>query len=131
PGWWFAATVGGLWRSHDRGASWECVSGAMRSGTWGAVACVPGSAEVFAGGGDPQRGDAAIGGGPGLWRSTDHGAPGSWRREGPATLGDGIVTRIVVEGRDPRDVLVASDRGVFVARRDGKAWRWSKLGGFG
>ncbi len=124
------ATVGGIWRTTDAGRRWQRVSDAMRPGVWGAVAITPGDSEVFAGGGDPSLNDAAVAGGPGLWRSTHYGDPGSWTHVVSRAFDRTVIVRIRVDPREPHEVYVATRTGVYLGRHVGKEVRWSRLDRF-
>src|SRR5437867_2267069 len=101
----WVTTMGGIWRSLDRGRSWQCVSyeagpGStcdLQSGAFGAVAVNPANtSEVFAGGGDPNY-TAYAGGGPGLWRSVADGDAKTWKCEPVGFASTAVVRRIRVD----------------------------------
>ncbi|HWD37279.1 MAG TPA: hypothetical protein VG944_00390 [Fimbriimonas sp.] len=124
----FGATGGGLWKSTDAGATWNCVTdGFLGSSSVGAVAVSDSNPDVvYIGTGEREiRGD--ISEGDGLYKSTDAGK--TWKRAGLENTR--TISRIVVDPKDPNDVYVAAlghtyapgpDRGVYKSTDGGQTW---------
>jgi photosystem II stability/assembly factor-like uncharacterized protein len=121
---------GGVWKSANGGATWEPVFEKESVAAVGAVAIDPTDERVvWAGTGEGNpRNDVSYG--DGLYKSTD-GAK-TWRRVGLA--GVWSISRIAIDPRDPRHVVVAAfgdpfkdsvDRGVYVTFDGGQTWNKS------
>jgi len=124
----FGATGGGLWKSADSGATWNCVTdGFLSSSSVGAVAVSESNPDVlYIGMGEREiRGDFAEG--DGVYKSTDAGK--TWRHVGLKSTC--VVSRIVIDPKNPDVVYVAAlghvfgptpDRGIFKSIDGGKTW---------
>src|SRR5262245_810006 len=68
---WFGGTGGGVWKTTNAGATWECTSDGTFGGSIGAVAVADSDPNVvYAGGGEVTvRGNVSHG--SGLWKSED------------------------------------------------------------
>lgn len=114
---WFAATVGGVWRTTDSGHRWVRVSDrdassiGMLPGVFGAVVVVPGTGEVIVGGGDPSYFDPARSGGKGLWHSTSSGDAGTWTPENASALESAVIFRLRVGPN--QDIYAATSAGLY------------------
>jgi photosystem II stability/assembly factor-like uncharacterized protein len=118
---------GGVWKSSDGGATWEAVFEKQTVAAVGAVAIDPTNERfVWVGTGEANpRNNVSYG--DGLYKSTD-GAK-TWRRVG--LLGVWSISRIAVDPRDPRHVVVGAfgdpfkdspNRGVYVTFDGGATW---------
>ena len=116
----YAGTAGGgIWKTTDGGASWQNVSDAIGLASVGAIAVDAGNdRSVWAGGGETNPRNDVIPEG-GLYHSIDGGR--RWSRLNFA--GAGGISRILVDPKDPKHVLVgvlgdvfgpSENRGVYV-----------------
>ena len=121
------AAGGGIWRSHDAGASWTPAFESMPVNSIGAIAIAPSNKNiVWAGTGEANpRSDVSWG--DGVWLSTDGGA--KWRHRGLDATSQ--ISRILVDPRHPYSALVGAlgdpfkdseDRGVYRTIDGGKTW---------
>ncbi len=121
---------GGVGRAVNGGATWQAVFEKQRVSAIGAVAIDPINEKVvWAGTGEANpRNDVTYG--DGLYKSTDGGK--TWNRSGLA--GAWSISRIVIDPRDPRHVVVgafgdpfkdSANRGVYVTFDGGTSWRKS------
>src|SRR5262245_11075381 len=77
----FGSTGGGVWRTTDGGASWECISDGFFGGSIGAVAVSESDPNViFVGEGEKTVRGNVSSGIKGVWRSTDAGK--TWKNVG-------------------------------------------------
>ncbi len=123
----FGATGGGVWKTTDAGATWDCVSDGFFGGSIGAVeVCAADRNVVYVGGGEVTvRGNVSHG--SGMWKSTDAGK--TWKSIG---LGDAHhIPRIRSHPKNADLVYVAAlghlygpnkERGVFRSKDGGKTW---------
>ncbi len=121
------ACGGGVWKTEDGGARWECVSDGYFGGSIGALAVSAWDPNVvYAGGGETTvRGNVSHG--EGVWRSDDAGR--TWKHAG---LPDSRhIGRLRVHPRDPDLVYAAAlghlfgpneERGIFRSRDAGQSW---------
>jgi len=124
----FGATGGGVWKTTDAGATWNCVSdGFFGSSSVGAIAVSDSNPDiVFAGTGEREiRGD--ISEGDGLYKSIDGGK--TWARSGLEDTR--TISKIVIDPKNPKIVYVAAlghiygpnaERGVFKSTDGGASW---------
>lgn len=125
----FVASVGGIWRSTDRGRRWQRVSDDFLATIFASVAVNPAmSSEVFAGGGDPNYGGANAANGLGIWRSTSNGDFGTWTKVSPPELDDQVISRIIIDPASPNHVYAATSIGVYRGSRMGSTITFSRLG---
>ena len=122
------SVAGGVWKSADAGHTWEPIFEDQKVASIGALAIAPSDPNViYVGTGEACiRGDSSFG--DGVYKSIDAGK--TWSHVG---LSDSRhIGRIVIDPRDPNVVLVAalghaygpnSERGIFLSRDGGKAWR--------
>ncbi len=119
---------GGLFRTRNGGLTWDDVWSSHPVASVGAVAIAASDPRiVWAGTGEPNpRNDASYG--DGVWVSHDDGA--HWRHAGLER--SFIVSRILIDPRNPRTVLVGAlgdsfndspDRGVYRTTDGGATWR--------
>jgi photosystem II stability/assembly factor-like uncharacterized protein len=123
----FGATGGGVWKTNDGGANWDCVSDGFFGGSIGAVeVCLADRNVVYVGGGEVTvRGNVAHG--SGMWKSTDAGK--TWKSIGLADTHH--IPRVRTHPKNPDLVYVAAlghlhgpskQRGVFRSKDGGKTW---------
>lgn len=124
----FGATGGGVWKSTDSGANWNCVSdGFFTTATIGALAVSESNPDiVWAGTGEGcVRGN--ISHGDGVYKSTDGGK--TWAHMGLKETH--TVTRIRIHPANPDTVYVAAlghiygsnkERGVYKSTDGGRTW---------
>src|ERR1044072_7352726 len=125
----FGATGGGLWKTTDSGATWNCVTdGFIKTSSVGAIGVSDSNPDVvYIGMGERDiRGD--ISEGDGVYKSTDAGK--TWTHMGlKATM---TVSQIDVDPKNPAAVYVAalgpvygpsSQRGVFKSTDGGRSWK--------
>jgi len=143
----FASTVGGVWRSKNSGRVWYRVTDNLAQpvgvgavdvlppARWGCVAAAGGgSAEVFAGSGDPNYAaslyptarDSSLG--QGIWRSAAGGNPGTWTRVTPPSLDGQTIFRIRIDP-STQDVYAATSRGIWKGVHSGTLMTWSRVDG--
>lgn len=123
----FGATGGGVWKTTDGGATWDCVSDGFFGGSIGAVeVCAADRNVIYVGGGEVTvRGNVSHG--SGMWKSTDAGK--TWKFIG---LGDTHhIPRVRSHPKNADLVYVAAlghlygpnqERGVFRSKDGGKTW---------
>ncbi len=124
----FGACAGGVWKTHDAGLYWECVTdGFLNTASIGALAVAPSDPNViYAGTGEATiRIDVTHG--DGMYRSTDAGK--TWSHIGlPESRHIG---EIIIDPRDPDVVYVAAlghaskdnpERGVYRTTNGGADW---------
>jgi hypothetical protein len=127
----FVTTVGGIWRSLDRGRRWQRVSDEFLAAELASIAINPDNpAEVFVGGGDPNYHGASGATGIGIWRSTTGGNPGTWSKVSPAELDNRVIYRLRIDPDGTNDVYAATSAGVYVGTHSGATMSWARLGGF-
>lgn len=125
----FASTVGGVWRSTDRGRRWQRVSDDIMSGNASFVAVNPSNpAEVFAGEGDPDSLPTKPG--TGIIRSTSGGDPGSWTDVSGTELAGALVFEVLFGPAPTNTIYAATNAGVFTGTHTASGITWSLLGSF-
>ncbi len=123
----FGATGGGVWATHDGGSNWKNISDGYFGGSIGAVAVSEWDPNViYAGGGEKTvRGNVSHG--YGMWKSTDRGK--TWKQIGLTDTRH--IPRIRIHPRNPDLVYVAAlghlfgpneERGVFRSKDGGATW---------
>ncbi len=127
-GLYFAGVAGGgLFRTRNGGLTWDDVWSSQPVASVGAVAVAPSDPHiVWAGTGEPNpRNDASYG--DGVWVSHDDGE--HWRHAG--LDGAFIVSRILIDPRDPRTLIVgalgdsfndSTERGAYRSTDGGLTW---------
>ncbi|MBK7797247.1 MAG: glycosyl hydrolase [Saprospiraceae bacterium] len=123
-----ATTGGGVWKTSDKGESWNNISDGYFGGSVGAVEISASDPDIlYAGTGEETlRGNMSSGNG--IWRSTDAGR--TWTHMGLA--GTKQISRVRIHRKDPNNVLVAAignvfrpgpERGIFKSIDGGKNWK--------
>jgi photosystem II stability/assembly factor-like uncharacterized protein/HPt (histidine-containing phosphotransfer) domain-containing protein len=125
---WVGAATGGLWKSVNRGLTWEPVFDDQPVASIGSVAVDPSNPDVVwvgTGEGNPRN---SVSVGNGVYKSLDGGR--TWRHLGLEKTER--IHRLVVHPRDSRVAWAAAlgqawgenpDRGVFKTEDGGKTWR--------
>ncbi len=122
------AAGGGVWKTENGGATWAPVFDQQDVGSIGAIALDPASDDVvWVGTGETNpRNDVTFG--TGLYNSRDGGK--SWTYAGLAKTMQ--ISKIIVDPRDPRRIVVAAmgdffadspDRGVYRSTDGGRTWQ--------
>ncbi|MEM1401876.1 MAG: glycosyl hydrolase [Pseudomonadota bacterium] len=123
------AAGGGVWKTHNAGASWENISdGQIPVGTIGAITVAPSDANViYVGTGEAPIRGVTTAQGEGLWKSTDAGRTFSFMGLADA----GQIAKIEVHPTDP-DIAWAAvqgqiwspnpERGVYRTKDGGETW---------
>jgi len=126
----FGATGGGVWKTHNGGVTWENISdGYFNTGTIGGIAVAPSNADViYVGTGEsPVRG-VTTSHGDGVYKSVDAGK--TWEHLGLEATSQ--ISKVVVHPGDADIVYVAAqgnpwaaseERGVYRSRDGGKTWK--------
>jgi photosystem II stability/assembly factor-like uncharacterized protein len=122
-----AAATGGVWKSVDKGLTFQPAWPAGRTQTIGALAVAP-DGTLYAGTGEAgPGGGSSTYGGTGVYRSTDHGA--TWQYIGLQETNR--IGRIVVDPKDPQRIFVAGTgplylhgggRGLYLSQDGGATW---------
>ncbi len=123
----FGSAGGGIWRTQDKGQSWENISDGYFGGSIGAVAVSEYDNNViYAGGGEKTvRGNVSFG--YGVWKTTDAGK--TWQSMGLDKSRH--IGRIRIHPKNPDLVYVAAmgnlfapndQRGVFRSKDGGQTW---------
>ena len=123
------AAGGGVWKTHNAGASWQNISDDdFKVGTIGAVAVAESDHNViYVGTGEAPIRGVTTSHGDGVWKSTDGGQ--SWQHIGLPESGQ--IARIQIHPKDADTAWVAvqgqiwgpnEERGVFKTSDGGKSW---------
>ncbi|MCG6954410.1 MAG: hypothetical protein LJF04_00335 [Gemmatimonadetes bacterium] len=124
---WVASATGGLWKSTNRGTTWDPVFDGQATGTFGVVAVAPSDHDVVWAGTGEQNNRQSSSWGDGVFRSTDGGK--TWTHLGLEDTR--AIGRILVDPTNPDVALVGAlgnlwapseDRGVFRTTDGGKTW---------
>jgi photosystem II stability/assembly factor-like uncharacterized protein len=121
------AAGGGVWKSTNAGQSWQPVFDQQDVQSIGAIAINPANEnDVWVGTGEgAPRNDVMTG--DGVYRTSDGGR--SWQHV--LRLHDALITKIEIDSRDPKIVLVgvlgdpfadSNDRGMYRTNDGGKTW---------
>ncbi len=125
---WVASATGGLWKSANRGTTWDPVFDGEPTGTFGVVALAPSDPSVVWAGTGEQNNRQSSSWGDGVYRSTDGGR--AWSHLGLDSTR--AIGRILVDPTDPDVALVgalgnlwapSSQRGVFRTTDGGRTWK--------
>lgn len=125
----FGAVGGGVWKTSDGGANWECISDSVfQSSSVGAITVAPSDPNViYVGMGEADM-RSNISYGDGVYKSTDGGK--TWKHMG-LKKSDAIAT-IAVHPKNENTLFVASvgnpfapnpERGVFKSTDGGETWK--------
>jgi photosystem II stability/assembly factor-like uncharacterized protein len=126
--WYIASASGGLWKTTNRGLTFEPIFDRGGSYSLGCVTLDPKNPDVVWLGTGENQAQRAIGYGDGVYRSTDAGK--TWQNMGLRESEH--IARIVVDPRDSNVILVASqgplfsaggDRGLFKTTDGGRTWK--------
>ncbi len=124
---WVASATGGLWKSTNRGTTWDPVFDGQPTGTFGVVAIAPSNPDVVWAGTGEQNNRQSSSWGDGVFRSTDGGR--TWTHVGLENTR--AIGRILVDPQNPDVALVgalgnlwapSADRGVYRTTDGGKSW---------
>ncbi len=125
---WVAAATGGLWRSTNKGATWEPMLEDAPVSTFGDVAIAPSNPDVVWVGTGEQNNRQSTSWGAGVWRTTDRGA--HWAHVGLGATRQ--IGRVAVDPSNPDRAWVAAagnlwapnpERGVFRTTDGGRTWQ--------
>lgn len=125
---WVASATGGLWKSTNRGTTWDPVFDGQPTGTFGVVAVAPSNTDVVWAGTGEQNNRQSSSWGNGVYRSTDGGE--TWTHLGLENTR--AIGRILVDPSNPDVALVGAlgnlwaaseDRGVYRTEDGGRTWR--------
>ena len=125
----FGACAGGVWKTTDAGAYWQCVSdGYFSTSSVGALAVAPSDSNVIYAGTGETTIRIDVSHGDGVYKSTDEGR--TWTNVGLRDTRH--IGKIRVHPHDPDTVWVAAlghafgpnpERGVFKSDDGGQTWR--------
>lgn len=122
-----AAATGGLWKSTDKGTTWQPLFDHQATSTFGDLAIAPSDPDVLWVGTGEQNNRQSTSWGHGVYRSLDGGE--TWAYRGLA--GTRHIGRVVVHPHNPDIAWVAAqgnlwkptpDRGVFRTTDGGRSW---------
>jgi len=126
--WYVAAASGGLWKTVNRGLTWQPVFDRGGSYSLGCVTVDPKDSNIVWLGTGENQSQRAIGYGDGIYKSTDAGR--TWKNMG---LPDSEhIAKILIDPRDSSKVLVAvqgplfaegGDRGLYKTTDGGATWK--------
>ncbi|MBC7287834.1 MAG: hypothetical protein H5T86_07275, partial [Armatimonadetes bacterium] len=124
-------TRSGIHKTTDGGRSWRWIRAGFPevkrysySAPIAAVCFDPANPDVvYAGVGQPREGKSGLGA---IYKSDDCGE--TWRLAAQGLPADAIVSDIEVRPDNPREVLAATNRGVFLSEDGGATWRLSSDG---
>jgi photosystem II stability/assembly factor-like uncharacterized protein len=126
--WYVAAASGGLWKTTNRGLTFEPIFDQGGSYSLGCVTLDPKNPDIVWLGTGENQAQRAIGYGDGIYRSTDAGK--TWQNMGLRESEH--IAKIVVDPRDSNVLLVASqgplfsaggDRGLYKTTDGGRTWK--------
>jgi len=119
------APSGGLWVTHDGGATWETHTDDMPTlGVSAVIVDYSNPDVVYMGTGDRDAGDAA---GTGVWKSLDAGL--TWQ---PLNTGmeTSVVSRLLMHPTNSNILLAATSTGIYRTENAGLTWVKSNSGNF-
>ena len=125
--WYVAVGSGGVWKTTNAGTTWAPLFDKQASYSIGCVTLDPSNSNTVWVGTGENVGGRHVGFGDGVYRSRDGG--GSWEQVGLAESQH--ISKIVIDPRDPKVVLVASqgplwspggERGLFRSSDGGATW---------
>lgn len=121
------AASGGMWKTVNKGTTWEPIFDSTNDNTFGDIAIFAGDSRIIWAGTGEQNNRQSSSWGGGVYRSTDAGA--TWRFVGLA--GTASIGRVLTHPSDPNVAWVAAvgnlwkptaDRGVFKTTDAGRTW---------
>lgn len=119
------APSGGLWISHDAGATWESHTDAMPTlGVSAVIVDYSNPDVVYIGTGDRDAGDAP---GAGVWKSLDGGLT---FQPANTSMEQGTVSRLLMHPSNHNIILAATGGGVYRTENAGTSWTKSVSGNF-
>ncbi len=119
------APSGGLWVTHDGGATWACNTDNLPTAGVSAIAVDHSNPQIiYMGTGDRDAGDAA---GLGVMKSFDGGLTWAFFNNG---MGDRTVGRLIIHPSDPGVILAAANGGIFKTTDGGLNWSNKFSGNF-
>lgn len=122
-----ASASGGLWKSTNRGITWNNLWAHMPVSTFGDVAIAPSNPDIIYAGTGEQQNRQSTSWGNGVYRSDDGGS--TWRHLGLEESRH--IGKVLVHPQDPNVVYVAalgnlwresSERGVYRSKDGGQSW---------
>jgi photosystem II stability/assembly factor-like uncharacterized protein len=123
-----AAASGGLWKSVNKGTTWEAIFDDLEVATFGDIAIAPSQPRTIYAGTGEQNNRQSTSYGNGVYRSDDAGS--TWRHLGLAETRH--IGRVLVHPRDPETAWVAAQgnlwapsdqRGIYKTTDGGRTWR--------
>jgi len=126
--WYVATASGGLWKTENRGISFEPVFDQGGAYSLGCVTVDPKNPDVVWLGTGENQAQRAIGWGDGVYKSADSGK--TWKNMGLRQSEH--IARILIDPRDSNTILVASqgplfsaggDRGLYKSTDGGETWK--------
>jgi len=119
--WFVGSASGGVWKTADGGASWRWLTPQIANLATPTLAMAKSNYNtIYAGLGEGFAGTGRVNG-SGLMRSTDHGETWSFIEN---TKDFKAVNRIIINPKDEKNVLVASDSGVFLTVDAAITWEF-------
>ena len=121
------AASGGMWKTTNKGTTWQPIFDKQVDNTFGDIAIFPGDSRIIWAGTGEQNNRQSSSWGGGIYRSTDAGA--TWTHVGLRETGS--IGRVIAHPTDPAVAWVAavgnlwkptSERGVYKTTDAGRTW---------